>query len=114
MLEQPLPRHGRAWPGHPRLAFGAKVVDGPSNAAAEIGSEAKIFQGDNIELKISTFAGDARMQQGLATGAVDVSLGSGPGLGFRAKGIPAIGVAAMYGPPANLALTVLASSPIRR
>jgi len=35
-------------------------------------------------------------------------------LGFRAKGVPAIGVAAMYGPPANLALTVLASSSSRR
>ena len=43
-------------------------------------------------------------------GAVDVALGSGPGLGFRAKGVPAIGMAAMYGPPSNLALTVLARS----
>src|SRR5438034_6934769 len=96
------------------VRLGKAVPNSFAFATAEIGIEAKIFQGDNIELKISTFAGDARMQQGLATGAVDVSLGSGPGLGFRAKGIPAIGVAAMYGPPANLALTVLASSPIRR
>src|SRR5437667_11924506 len=34
-------------------------------------------------------------------------------MGVRAKGVPAIGVAAMYGPPSNLALTVLARSPIR-
>jgi ABC-type nitrate/sulfonate/bicarbonate transport system substrate-binding protein len=40
-------------------------------------------------------------------------VGSGPGLGFRAKGVPAIGVAAMYGPPANLALAVLSRSSIR-
>src|SRR5438046_1580353 len=46
-------------------------------------------------------------------GNVDVGLGSGPGLGFRAKGAPAIGVAAMYGPPANLALVLPFASPIR-
>src|SRR5207248_2733932 len=50
----------------------------------------------------------------LAAGSIDVALGSGPGLGFRAKGVPAIGVAAMYGPPSNLALSVLARSSIRK
>jgi ABC-type nitrate/sulfonate/bicarbonate transport system substrate-binding protein len=53
------------------------------------------------------------MQQALAAGSLDVAVGSGPGLGFRAKGVPAIGVAAMYGPPSNLALSVLARSSIR-
>ncbi len=45
--------------------------------------------------------------------SLDVGLGSGPGLGFRAKGAPAIGVAAMYGPPANLALVLPFDTPIR-
>jgi ABC-type nitrate/sulfonate/bicarbonate transport system substrate-binding protein len=40
-------------------------------------------------------------------------VGSGPGLGFRAKGVPAIGVAAMYGPPSNLTLSVLSRSSIK-
>ena len=34
-------------------------------------------------------------------------------MGFRAKGVPAIGVAAMYGAPRNLAIVVLAKSPIK-
>src|SRR5205807_10412569 len=42
-----------------------------------------------------------------------IGLGSGPVLGFRAKGAPAIGVAAMYGPPANLALVLPFDSPIK-
>jgi NitT/TauT family transport system substrate-binding protein len=42
-----------------------------------------------------------------------VGLGSGPGLGFRAKGAPAIGVAAMYGPPANLALVLPFDTPVK-
>ena len=82
-------------------------------STAEIGADAKLWQQENIELAVSAFRGDAQMQQALTAGAVDVALGSGPGLGFRAKGVPAIGVAAMYGPPSNLALTVLARSPIR-
>src|SRR5436190_1763337 len=48
-----------------------------------------------------------------AMSGANVGLGSGPGLGFRAKGAPAIGVAAMYGPPANLALVLPFASPIR-
>jgi NitT/TauT family transport system substrate-binding protein len=82
-------------------------------STAEIGADAKLWQQENIELAVSAFRGDAQMQQALTAGAIDVALGSGPGLGFRAKGVPAIGVAAMYGPPSNLALTVLARSPIR-
>src|SRR4029079_7306059 len=50
--------------------------------------------------------GDPQRHPALAPGSIDVGLGSGPGLGFRAKGAPAIGVAAMYGPPANLALVL--------
>src|SRR5207244_8744477 len=82
-------------------------------STAEIGIDAKIWQQENIELVVSAFRGDAQMQQALTAGAVDVALGSGPGMGFRAKGVPAIGVAAMYGPPANIALTVLARSSIK-
>ena len=44
-------------------------------------------------------AATRRCSRRSTAGAVDVALGSGPGLGFRAKGVPAIGVAAMYGPP---------------
>ena len=34
-------------------------------------------------------------------------------MGFRAKGAPAIGVAAMYGPPANLALVLPFNTPVK-
>src|SRR5207248_754854 len=52
-------------------------------------------------------------QQAMAAGSVDVGLGSGPSLGFRVKGAPAIGVAGMYGAPNNLALLVPINSPLR-
>jgi ABC-type nitrate/sulfonate/bicarbonate transport system substrate-binding protein len=95
------------------VRIGKAVPNSFAFSTAEIGVDAKIWPTENIDLKISAFRGDAQMQQALTAGAVDVALGSGPGLGFRAKGVPAVGVAAMYGPPANLALTVLARSQIK-
>src|SRR5438552_3203593 len=96
-----------------QVRIGKAVPNSFAFSTAEIGTDAKIWQTENIELAVSAFRGDAQLQQALTAGAVDVALGSGPGMGFRAKGVPAIGVAAMYGPPANLALTVLARSQIR-
>jgi ABC-type nitrate/sulfonate/bicarbonate transport system substrate-binding protein len=96
-----------------KIRFGKSVPNSFAFSAAEIGIDAKIWAQENVELAVSAFRGDAQMQQALTAGAVDIGVGSGPGLGFRAKGVPAIGVAAMYGPPTNLALTVLARSPIK-
>ena len=96
-----------------KLRFGKSVPNSFAFSTAEIGIDNKIWDQEGIELAVSAFRGDAQMQQALTAGAIDVAVGSGPGLGFRAKGVPAIGVAAMYGPPSNLALSVLARSAIK-
>jgi NitT/TauT family transport system substrate-binding protein len=106
------------WPGGEALALekvrlGKAVPNSFAFGATEVGIEAKIFEAEGIEVEVTSFRGDAQLQQALAAGSLDVGLGSGPGLGFRAKGAPAIGVAAMYGPPANLALVLPFGSPIR-
>src|SRR5260370_34439379 len=107
------------WPGgRPALALdqvrlGKAVPNSFAFGAAEVGIEAKIFEAEGITVEVTSLRGDAQLQQALAAGGVDVGLGSGPGLGFRAKGAPAIGVAAMYGPPANLALVLPLDTPIR-
>jgi len=106
------------WPGGEALALekvrlGKAVPNSFAFGATEVGIEAKIFASEGIEVEVTSFRGDAQLQQALAAGSLDVGLGSGPGLGFRAKGAPAIGVAAMYGPPANLALVLPFGSPIR-
>jgi NitT/TauT family transport system substrate-binding protein len=95
------------------VRLGKAVPNSFAFAAAEVGIDAKIFESEGLEVTVSSFRGDAQMQQAMAAGSLDVGLGSGPGLGFRIKGAPAIGVAAMYGPPANLALLVSAKGPIR-
>jgi NitT/TauT family transport system substrate-binding protein len=96
-----------------KLRIGKSVPNSWAFSMTDVGIQTGIFKQEGIELAISSFKGDAQMQAGLTAGAVDVSLGSGPGLGFRAKGVPAIGVAAMYGAPSNLALVVLNKSPIK-
>jgi NitT/TauT family transport system substrate-binding protein len=56
----------------------------------EIGQSAGIWQQAGITLDISNLRGDVQVQQGLTANSIDIGLGSGPGLGFLAKGVPAI------------------------
>ena len=95
------------------VRLGKAVPNSFAFGAAEVGIEAGIFAQEGLDVAVSSFRGDAQMQQALAAGSLDAGLGSGPGLGFRIKGAPMIGVAAMYGAPANLALLVSAKSSIR-
>jgi NitT/TauT family transport system substrate-binding protein len=95
------------------VRLGKAVPNSFAFGAAEVGIDAKIFAGEGLDIAVSSFRGDAQLQQALAAGSVDVGLGSGPGLGFRVKGAPMIGVAAMYGAPRNLALLIPAKSSIR-
>jgi ABC-type nitrate/sulfonate/bicarbonate transport system substrate-binding protein len=94
------------------VRLGKAVPNSFAFGAAEVGIDAKIFEQEGLDVVVSSFRGDGQLQQGLAAGSIDVGLGSGPGLGFRVKGAPSIGVAAMYGPPSNLALIVGAKSPV--
>jgi len=95
------------------VKLGKAVPNSFAFGATEVGIEAKIFEREGIEVEVTSFRGDAQMQQALAAGSLDIGLGSGPALGFRAKGAPAIGVAVMYGPPANLALVLPFDTPIK-
>src|SRR4051794_17422799 len=96
-----------------KVRVGKAVPNSFAFAGVDVGVEAKTFEQEGLELEISAFRGDAQLQQALTAGSIDFGFGSGPGMGFRAKGVPAAAVAAMYGPPANLALLVPAHSPIR-
>src|SRR5437763_6003506 len=69
-----------------RIRLGKAVPNSFAFSAAEIGTHARIFEQEGIELEVTAFRGDAQLQQALTAGSLDVGLGSGPGLGFRAKG----------------------------
>ena len=73
---------------------------------ADIGVRLGLFKTYGVDVEIANFGGDAKLQQAMAAGGIDVALGSGPGLAFIAKGSPVKGIAAMAGPPLLFALVV--------
>ena len=72
----------------------------------DVGAEVEIFKKRGLDLEISSFGGEAKLQQGMAADSVDIALSSGPGLAFIVKGSPIKGIAAMAGPPLLFALMV--------
>lgn len=82
-------------------------------AALEVGENAHIWEQVGLKLDISSFKGDAQLQDALTAGQIDFGLGSGPAMGYRAKGVPAIAVAAIYGPPTDMAIVVAENGPIK-
>lgn len=88
------------------LRVGKAGADAFSFAPADIGQQTGIFKKHGLELEISSFGGDARVQQAMAADAIDIGLGSGPGLAFLVKGSPAKGIAAFADPPLTFALVV--------
>lgn len=79
----------------------------------ELGVHQGIFAKYGIDLDITAFTGDAKLQQAFAADAIDVGLGSGPAMAFEIKGAPTIAVAVFAGPPGTIAVATLADSPIK-
>jgi ABC-type nitrate/sulfonate/bicarbonate transport system substrate-binding protein len=82
-------------------------------APIEIGKEKGIWAKYNLDVESIGFGGDARLQQAMVADSIDFSLGSGPGMGFLAKGVPAVTVAAMANEPLAMGLTIGKNSPIK-
>ncbi len=79
----------------------------------DVGTETGIFAKHDIELEVSSFAGDARMQQALTAGSIEIGLGGGPGIGFMAKGVPAKAIAAFANQPKSIAVVVPFDAPYK-
>src|ERR1700722_2512492 len=72
----------------------------------DIGIETGIFAKHGLAIEESASAGDAKLQQLLTSDSVDIGIGSGPGMAFSVKGVPAKAVAVMFGLPRNMAVMV--------
>jgi len=83
-------------------------------APLEIGTAEGIWAKHGLDVEVTIFAGDAKLQQGLVANSVDFGLGSGPAMGFLAKGVPAKAVGALANEPLSMGLIVGASSTIRK
>ena len=80
---------------------------------ANIGQATGIFAKHGLDLEIAGFGGDAKLQQAMAADAVDIGLGSGPGMAFIVKGAPVKAIAAMAGPPLLFAVVVRADGSVK-
>ncbi|MFL6797920.1 MAG: ABC transporter substrate-binding protein [Xanthobacteraceae bacterium] len=92
--------------GAETLRVGKAGREAFSFVPADIGERTGIFKKHGLDIEISSFGGDARIQQAMAADGIDIGLGSGPGLAFIVKGVPIKGIAAMAGPPLLFALVV--------
>src|SRR5262249_11372635 len=98
------------------LVTGARAAEPPrvGNAVPEafsfvpldLGMRKGLFANNGLDIESIASAGDARMQQAMASDSLDVALGSGPAMAFIVKGAPIKAVAAMAGPPLLLAIVV--------
>src|SRR3954470_16880824 len=79
----------------------------------DVGIEMGLFKKHGLDVEASAAAGDAKLQQALTADSADIGIGSGPGMAFMAKGVPAKAVVVMYGAPKNMAVMVSYDSPIK-
>ena len=79
----------------------------------ELGVDRGFFAKNNIELEITSFTGDAKLQQAFASDSIDIGTGSGPAMAFEIKGAPTIAIAAFAGPPGTICVATTTDSPIK-
>jgi hypothetical protein len=93
-----------------KLRVGKAINSSFPFAGLELGVRQAIWKAAGLDIEISSFRGDGQLQQALAAGSVDFGYGSGPGMGYAAKGVPAHAVAVVANPPANMALVAAKDS----
>jgi NitT/TauT family transport system substrate-binding protein len=95
-----------------KLRVGKAVPFAWTFTPVDVGIEVGIFAKHGLVLEVTSFAGDARLQQGMVSDSIDIGIASGPGMAFPAKGAPDKAVAAMAGAPMNMSLVVPYTSPL--
>jgi NitT/TauT family transport system substrate-binding protein len=79
----------------------------------DVGLQEGIFAKYNLDVEASALTGDAKLQQAMAAGSIDMGMGSGPSMAFAVKGAPVIAVAAFAAEPRNISVVVGPDSPIK-
>jgi NitT/TauT family transport system substrate-binding protein len=93
------------------LKVGKAVPVAFSFVPLDVGIKEGIFKKYGLDVESIAFHGDAKLQQAMAAGGIDLALGSGPGMAFIAKGSPVKAIAAMAGAPLLLTITVRPDGP---
>ena len=97
-----------------KVRVGKSVGQPFAFAPVEIGTVEGIWAKHDLDVETVIFAGDAKLQQGMVANSVDFGLGSGPAMGFLAKGVPAKAVGALANEPLSMGLIVGAAPDIQK
>jgi ABC-type nitrate/sulfonate/bicarbonate transport system substrate-binding protein len=95
------------------LRVGKAAAVGFSFAVLDVGMQQGFYRDAGIDIEEMNFSGAAKVEQAIAAGAVDIGLSAGTDLALLAKGVPAMCVAALAGPPNDIAIIVAKNSPIQ-
>jgi NitT/TauT family transport system substrate-binding protein len=97
-----------------KIRVGKSVSQPLAFAPLDVGLEKGIWAKHGLDVEILIFAGDAKLQQAFIARSVDFGIGSGPAMGFLAKGVPAKAVGVVANEPLSMGLTVGADSKIKK
>jgi len=96
-----------------KLRVGKAIQNSFTFALLDVGIASGIFAQHNLAIEPVTFSGAAKLQQALTSNDIDLGLSTGQDLGFIAKGLPAMTVAATSNAPVETVMLVGYDSPIK-
>jgi NitT/TauT family transport system substrate-binding protein len=80
----------------------------------DIGQEKGLFAQNGIDVDISETGSGPKLQQALASNAIDIGMSAGSDMAFSVKGSPVLTVAAFAEEPRSVVIMVGANSPIQK
>jgi NitT/TauT family transport system substrate-binding protein len=104
-----------SFPSHAadKLRVGKPISGAFTFTLLDVGVKQGFFAKQGLGIESSEFAGGSRLQQAMASGAIDIGLDTGPDLSLVEKGAPVKGVAAMAGRPFDTGILVRNDGPIK-
>lgn len=104
----------------PAAAEATKIRVGTPEASAfmfavvDVGIHSGVFAKHGLDVEKIDFQGGAKLQQGIISNAVEVTVAGSSDIQFIAKGVPALAIAEIAGPPVDMALIVRTDGSIAR
>ena len=89
-----------------KLRVGTPEASAFMFAVVDVGVQAGIFAKHGLDVEKIDFQGGAKLQQGIVSNAVEVTVAGSSDIQFIAKGVPALAIADIAGPPVDMALIV--------
>src|SRR5579862_4886559 len=96
-----------------KLRVGKAIQNSFTFGLVDVGIADGVFKKNGFEVEPVTFSGAAKLQQALTSNDIDIGVSTGQDLGFIAKGLPAMTVAAVTNAPRESVMLVGYDSPIK-